>query len=378
MDNVYHFKPFLRKNIHKKNWFDINIRGGFVGGIVTDKYFYMFFLIILGWWLILRKFAVPLDYNIADLFITDKSYIYFYSNLMSLSGYLLTFLFSTYIGIFINVYINNFSSFSSALNDKNNMREYLLSALKWTKIEEAKNDYDKKEALFGVLSDVILYNTSEAYKLHYFVDGGIQPSKMAITQYMADDINRDLKIAKNINGDVPEETKLNVIRSKEMRQYRWLAENGYLESSSVDRIAGYFDSISKTATLLKRSFRTNMPPMITQPITFGFYTMYTVLIPLVWLSYGFYIGTALFLFIFTIYTGISSGIRRMKNIFEDPDLNPTIHGNTIGWECHNFAKVAFNSFEICLDRIGLTLNLYSENPLISTEDGRSIISTKSI
>lgn len=366
MEYKYRFKPFMKKDMHNRSWFHRYISGGFIGSIIRDKYMYMFIFIMFAWWLIFFYLDFDLEYDVLKIFAIDKSFIYFYSTLMGLSGSFIGFLFSTYVGKFISIYFGNFSLFSSALATKCNSRKYLLNVLKWDKIDGlVKNsNYDLRHEFFGVLSDIILYNTSEPYKIHHYMDEGIIPSNLPVTDDMINDIQHDLEIAEKSNGRVPEETTLEVINSKEIEQYRWLSKNGFLDQGNVDRLMSYENSSWSTIVELKRSFRTNMPPMLTQPVSFGFYTMYIILIPLMWKSYGFYVGSLFYLFIISIYFGISSGIRRMKNVFENPDKNPTIHGNSIGWECHNFSKAAFNSFEIYLSSLGLCLSFGDDRCII--------------
>ena len=346
-------KPFLKKDINKRTWFDIQVYGGFIGSLLRDISFYAFLVIMFVWWLIFYKFDIPIEYSIFKVFEIDKSYIDFYGTLTNLSNSLIAFLFATCIGIFINTYIKNFSLFTSALNEKRGLIEYFLSVVKWDKIKEEIKSKQRNQIMIDVMSEIMLYNTSEAYKLHHYMDEGIDPDLLPITQEMKDDIKEDILEITIYGRAIPEETKLNIMASKEMNNYIWMSRNGYLDPSDINTIVAYENNKSRIMTELKQSMRTKMPPMLTQPINIYFYITYIMLVPFMWKSYGFYIGSCFYVFTISIFFGINSGIRKMKNIFENPDINPTIHGNTIGWMCHNFAETAFNSFEIYLKKVGL-------------------------
>jgi hypothetical protein len=51
----------------------------------------------------------------------------------------------------------------------------------------------------------------------------------------------------------------------------------------------------------------------------------------------------------------------LKNVFEHPDENITIHGYTVEWEANNFCENSFDKFEIFLNDLDLKLDFDDVN-----------------
>jgi hypothetical protein len=321
------------------------------------------------WWIVFFYLKIELDYGFYNMFKFDKPYVSSFTNSTSIFIYTITFLYNTYLGIFIKIFNENFLLFSKALGKCVDSKEYFISLLSSKKIKEkivaeGENEFRK------IIMKIILFYSSEGYKLYRYIGGSLIIDKLPISPNMVDGIKKDLKLVNNLNvidNDKSIETASNVMTRELFELFDLLHESGFIEKNDVENLRDYHESKMESVTLLKRSARTKMSVIITHSILFGFYAIFFFMVPMLWLNYSIILGSFFYLLMVSIYSGVSSGIEKMKNIFEDPDDNYTISGKSVGYECHNYSATTFDSFEIYLSKLGLQIYFDEKNCYIGNK-----------
>lgn len=381
-----YYRPF--ENI-KPNPNDQDPTGFFRGGILSfalNKSTVYFFFIAIIWWFVLYSFGIEVNVSLFAVAHIDLKKIAIYTVFSGIFGTVLHIVLSSLITSTYLIYREQWAWLEDVLCDMKNNRHCICDHLNWNKILKKSSlvidkkvttlkhikditgnyvynldysEYGESEneafILLKSLRDYIYITSFDGYKLEHHLRGDLRLRNLPIPPETKEKI-----ITKNDDNShkhfVTDEHKLDLIHIEKRDILYWFVEYGYLKEHYVDEVLNREAGENKTVKKIQRSKKVLLPKIIGQCITIGFGFLYTMLIPILWETYGLILGAIAGAVVIVIHNSMINGISAQKNITDDPRYNPTIQGYTVSDACHDYAKNSLDFWNIHLKNIGLTLD----------------------
>ncbi len=348
-----HYYPFQYRK-KEKNKIIEQIKGGIIHLLLYSKLFWFFIAYLITIRLLFLK--INLDVTTRSIFSLtyDPSLPQYPTFLIENMIAVLAVIFAVVISYVLTIYNSNLRKnyLNSGLYE--DLSAMLLSNIDWNKVD----DYALKN-----IRNILHILTSFPYLIKYNFRGNIKIYEINSYDYDVLPLPFDLReniVSENVENKLTDKTKVNLIKIELFKNINSLIKKGIIS----DVYDSYFDFISNVTSNnkeIENDTKTTIPISLIQILYVYLIVLYCLLLISLWSIFSYFYGTIGWLILMPFSVVVTKGMQKTQNIFESPDNNTILIGNSITKLTHDTASNVKSMWELELNKNGYQIDQKDEN-----------------